>query len=251
MNNVVKDLAVQSWCLRAFQSNEQVIEQLQAIGVSNVEVCGKHCDFGNETVFEEVIAKYRAAGINILSIGVQGFCGDEKTEEKFFKFAKMAGCRQISASFDVGHVPGAYRIVEKLADKYDVNVAIHNHGGYNWLGSRQMLSQVFSQTSPRIGLCLDAAWAMQAGENPIQMAEQYIDRLYGVHLKDFVFDRAGQWHDVVVGEGNLDLAKMLEIIRTKAPANCSPIIEYEADVENPGPALQRCVAAVKQIEAKL
>ncbi len=247
MNDVVKDLAVQSWCLRAFETSEQVIEQLKAIGVSNVELCGKHCDFGNEAIFDEVIAKYRAAGISILSIGVQGFSGDEAKEEKFFKFAKLAGCRQISASFSLARVPGAYRIAEKLADKYDVNVAIHNHGGYDWLGSRGMLSHVFAQTSPRIGLCLDAAWAMQAGENPIQMAEQYIDRLYGVHLKDFVFDRAGRWHDVVVGEGNLDLAKMLEIIKTKAPANCSPIIEYEADVENPAPALQRCVAAVRKL----
>ena len=247
MNNVVKDLAVQSWCLRAFETNEQVIEQLKAIGVSNVELCGKHCDFGNEAIFDEVIAKYQSAGIGILSIGVQGFSGDEQREEKFFKFAKLAGCRQISAGFNVDRVPGAYRIAEKLADKYDVNVAIHNHGGYDWLGSRQMLSHVFGQTSARIGLCLDAAWAMQAGENPVQMAEQFIDRLYGVHLKDFVFDRAGQWHDVVVGEGNLDLAKLLEIIKTKAPANCSPIIEYEADEQNPGPALQRCVAAVRKL----
>lgn len=247
MNNVAKDLAVQSWCLRAFKTHEQVIQQLKAIGVNNVELCSAHCDFSNEAIFDEVIAKYRSAGIGILSIGVQWFGGEEAKEEKYFKFASRAGCRQISASFSVDRTPAAFRVAEGLADKYNINLAIHNHGGYDWLGSRQQLAHVFSQTSRRIGLCMDAAWAMQAGENPIQMAEQFIDRLYGVHFKDFVFDRAGRGHDVVVGDGNLDLARLVEIVKTKAPANCSPIIEYEADEQNPGPALSKCVQAVQRL----
>jgi sugar phosphate isomerase/epimerase len=247
MNNVLNDLAVQSWCLRGFKATEQVIAQVKKIGVTNIELCGVHCDFNNPAGFDEVLAKYTSVGIKILSIGVQTFSGDEVKEENWFKFAKLAGCRQISASFAVDKVPGAFRVAEKLGDKYDVNVAIHNHGGYDWLGSRTMLKHVFSQTSSRIGLCMDAAWCMQAGERPMQMAEQFVDRLYGVHLKDFVFDRSGKGHDVVVGEGNLPLRELLELVRTRAPEQCSAIIEYESDVENPAPALIKCVAAVKAV----
>lgn len=247
MNNILGDLAIQSWCLRHFKTNDQVIEQMKAIGASNIELCGVHCDFNNPAAWDEVLAKYQAAKIKIISIGVQGFNGEEAKEENWFKFARKAGCRQISATFGVDKVPAAYRVCEKLGDKYDINVSIHNHGGYDWLGSRRMLAHVFSQTSKRIGLCMDAAWCMQAGEKPIEMAEQFIDRLYGVHFKDFIFDRAGKTHDVVIGEGNLDLKKLVEIAKTKAPANLAPIIEYEADVENPAPALTKCVAAIKAV----
>lgn len=247
MNDVIKDLTLQTYCLRAFKSTEAVIQQLKTIGVSNIELCGVHCNFGEESGFDQLIAQYRAAGINILSIGVQSFSGDEAKEEKWFKFASKAGCRQISATFAVDKVPGAFRLAEKLGDRYDINLGIHNHGGYHWLGSRQQLKQVFAQTSKRIGLCMDAAWAMQAGEKPIEMAEQFADRLYGVHFKDFIFDRAGKVHDVVIGEGNLDLKKLVEIVKSKAPANCCPIIEYEADEQNPAPALIKCVAAFKSV----
>jgi sugar phosphate isomerase/epimerase len=247
MNDVAKNLAVQSWCLRAFKSTEQVIEHLKALGLRNIELCREHCNFTDEAGFDDVIGRYRAAGINIVSLGVESFAGDLKKEEKYFKFAQKAGCRHITATFSVDHMPAALHAAEKLAEQYDINIAIHNHGGYDWLGNRKQLAHVFSQSGKRIGLCLDTAWALQAGENPITMAEQYVDRLYAVHLKDFVFDRAGRWLDVVIGEGNLDLAAILQIIKIQAPQDCKAIIEYEGDVENPAPALIRCVAAVRKL----
>ena len=106
-----------------------------------------------------------------------------------------------------------------------------------------MLAQVFASTSPRIGLCLDTAWALDAHENPVAMAEKFAERLYGVHLKDFVFDRAGRPSDVVIGEGNLDLPRMLALLESNEHT-ASVVIEYEGDIADPGPALTRCVQQV-------
>ena len=106
-----------------------------------------------------------------------------------------------------------------------------------------MLAQVFASTSPRIGLCLDTAWALDAHEDPVAMAEKFADRLYGVHLKDFIFDRAGRQSDVVIGEGNLDLPKMLALLEANE-RTASVIIEYEGDIANPGPALTQCVRKI-------
>ena len=75
------------------------------------------------------------------------------------------------------------------------------------------------------------------------MGEKFADRLYGVHLKDFVFDRAGRPADAILGEGNLDLLKLLALLQAN-PNTASVIIEYEGDISDPGPALSQCVQRV-------
>ena len=106
-----------------------------------------------------------------------------------------------------------------------------------------LLEQVFKDTSLRIGLCLDTAWALDSREDPVQTAEKFKDRLYSLHLKDFVFDRAAAPHDVVLGEGNLKLKSLLEAMGGISFAG-DYIIEYEGDAGNPVPALKKCVEAV-------
>lgn len=241
--NLKEQLAVQSYCYRNFKDNAQVIELVKEAGLSAIELCGVHVDFNDESTFDDVISLYRDSGIAIVSIGVEGITDDEAAAAKRFKFAKKAECQIISVNFQTDTVPAAYRVAEKLSDEYDINCAIHNHGGRHWLGSAQMLSQVFSETSSRIGLNLDTAWALHSHENPVAMAEKFINRLYGLHLKDFTFDSAGEPEDVIAGTGNLDLPALIQLLKDNnfsGPA----IIEYEGDVENPGPAIKGCVESI-------
>ena len=246
MVDLAKVLGVQSYTFRHFEEKAELIARCKESGVSNVELCGKHADFEDEATFDETIALLHDNGIQIVSIGVQSFNNDEAAERKNFEFVKKAGVKVMAVNFGVGTMPECFRTAEKLADEYDVNLAIHNHGGYHWLGNRQMLSHVFSTTSPRIGLCLDTAWALDAREDPVRMIRQYGERLYGLHVKDFVFDRARKGEDVVVGTGNLDLPGMVEALR-EVDFNGYAVLEYEGDVENPVPAVQKCVAAVKAV----
>ncbi|MBI4026041.1 MAG: sugar phosphate isomerase/epimerase [Verrucomicrobia bacterium] len=243
--NIEQELGVQSYCFRAFKKNEEVAGLVKKCGLSMIELCAVHLDFTDKTKWAEVIDLYRSHGIRIGSIGVQRFQNDAKLEKNFFEFVKRAGAKVISADFAIDSVPSSYRTAEKLAEEYDVNLAIHNHGGRHWLGAAAMLCNVFANTSPRIGLCLDTAWALDSGEDPIKMAVDFGERLYGVHIKDFVFDRARKHRDVVVGSGNLDLKKLLVVLK-KSRSCASTVLEYEGDVNNPVPALRKCVAAVRK-----
>jgi sugar phosphate isomerase/epimerase len=92
---------------------------------------------------------------------------------------------------------------------------------------------------------MDTAWALDAKQDPVKWAEKYAARLYAVHIKDFVFDRARQSTDVVVGTGNLKLAELIKTLKSKGFQG-EWILEYEGDVENPIPALQKCVEAIRQ-----
>jgi sugar phosphate isomerase/epimerase len=244
--NYGQEMAVQSFCFRGVKTNEETAQKVKECGLDRIELCGVHADFADASCFDEVIGVYKDAGVRIVSIGVQGFKGDAGTERNFFEFAKRAGCTTISADFGLDTVPDCYRVAEKLADEFDINLGIHNHGGRHWLGSSQMLAHVFANTSPRIGLMLDTAWALHSHEDPVKMAEQFADRLYGVHLKDFAFGREGQHEDVVVGTGALDLPGLTAVM-TKNGFAGNFILEYEGDVNNPVPALAKCVEAVKAL----
>ena len=205
MKSAAELLAIQSYCLRGFKSNQEVVEKVKECGLKKIELCGVHVDFMNEESFAGVIETYQSGGVDIVSIGVQSFNNQPENEEKYFQFAQQAGCKVIAANFAPESVPDCYRTAEQLADKYDVKLAIHNHGGKHWLGSTQMLNVVFSQTSSRIGLMLDTAWALDAGEDPHQMVETFKERLYGLHLKDFIFDKQRNPEDVVIGQGSIDV----------------------------------------------
>lgn len=243
--DVASKLFVQSYCFRGFKDNAQVARMVkQDLGLSGIEVCGVHCDFNNDANWDTVIKTYADAGVRIVSIGVEGFGPDEAAARKRFEFAKKAGCKVISANFKPDTFLAALPVCYKLCQEYDINLAIHNHGGYHWLGSGEILNWVFAFTRECIGLNMDTAWALDARQNPVEWAQKFARRLYAVHIKDFVFDRARKSSDVVVGTGNLDLPALLKTLAQNqftGPA----ILEYEGDVNNPVPALQECVQAVR------
>ena len=245
MFDLRRNLGVQSWCFRKFTTLDGLVDQIQGIGLSRIELCEVHVNFEEEDGFERVISGITSRGMVITSIGVQRFKGDKAKEEKWFRFCKLAGAKMISATFDVGAVPTAYRMVERLAEKYDLVVGIHNHGGYDWLGNGMMLEHVFHNTGERIGLCLDSGWCIQAGEEPVKWVEKFQGRLFGTHIKDFVFHRDGKPEDVVVGTGSLKWKEYLAAV-AGAPRMQTVTLEYEGDAENPGPALRECVACVNR-----
>lgn len=244
MSVINEDFGVQSYCFRTIDANADVAEAVKKIGLKKIEVCRKHCDFANPAVFDETIATYRDAGVEIISIGVEGLTGDEAEDRKRFDFAKAAGLKHISVNFNPDSFDKAHKLAQKLADDYDVTLGIHNHGGYHWLGNVQMLDHVFKQVGPRIGLTLDTAWCLDAKGKPLEWMEKFADRLFAMHLKDFTFHPDRMHEDVVVGEGNIDLAALIKKAEEVNFTGLS-ILEYEGDPDNPVPTLLKCVEKIK------
>jgi len=244
----MSDFAVQSYCFRGFKTNQQVIDAVKQIGLAAVELCAVHVDFNDPATFDNVIGRYRNAGIDIVSIGVQVGSTDEAVLRNNFDFAVCAGCQVMSIAFPSNTTDANYRLMQKLSSEYNVPSALHNHGGRDWQGSADAVQRLFDRTNDRIGLCLDTAWALDAHEDPIAMADRFAQRLYSVHVKDFIFDRAGKPKDVVVGTGNLDLPAFFTTLK-KHNFRGPVILEYEGDIDNPVPALTDCVAAMRQLSA--
>jgi sugar phosphate isomerase/epimerase len=238
--NLKKDLGVKGYCFRGYPDNPTVAAKVRECGVDCIDLSRSQLDFKNATLHEPAIEAYRSAGIRIGGIGVVPFDTDQVGETQYFEFCKKAGCRTISCTFAPETLDMSLAYVQRLCEQYDMRVAIHNHGGRDWLGNSRMLAHVLKKCGPRIGLCVDTAWCFHAGENPVQWLEKFSGQIYAIHYKDFLFGPKGNNYDVIVGKGCLDLKVFiqgLKAINFDGPA----VIEYEGDVENPVPALQQCV----------
>lgn len=240
------DFGVQSYCFREFKNNADVAQKVLEIGVDKVEICGIHADFHNLAAFKDVVKIYRDAGVAIVSLGVETFTGNEK-ERDAFECAAIAGAKHISVHFQVDTFPQAIKQTQKLSDEFGVRVGIHCHGGYQFGGSPDVLDHLIKLGSPQIGLCIDTAWCMQIGPyhgKPVEWAKRYAEHIYGLHYKDFTFARNAQWSDTIVGEGNLDLPAFIQALESDGFDGMA-VIEYEADAQNPVPALKNCVKAMR------
>jgi sugar phosphate isomerase/epimerase len=233
-------IAIQSWCFRHFKSLPEFFPQLKAAGVTATEACGVHANFNEPASATDTLAQFKQAGVKIVAIGVEYLTGDYTKDKPRFEWCKAAGVKNMSISFRPESMFDGLKNIEKLADEFDLQLGIHNHGGYDWLGNSTILEYLFSKTSKRIGLHLDTAWAIDAKQNPVEMAEKFIDRLVGVHIKDFLYDPQRNPSDVIIGTGILDLPKFMGVLKQAKFAG-PLVIEYEGDEKNPVPALSECV----------
>ena len=242
------EFGVQSYCFRHFVDNAGVAEKVKEIGVDRIEVCNVHGDFSNPEAFVDVANTYRDAGVSIVSIGVETFSGLD-SDRSIFECASIAGASHISCHFQVDTFTKAIPQVRAWCREFGIRAGIHSHGGYHFGGQPVVLKHLVGLGGPEIGLCIDTAWALQIGPNlgnPVQWVKDFPGQTYGVHYKDFVFDRDARWHDTVVGQGTLDLKGFVAALEEDGFDGMA-VIEYEADVENPVPALTECVQAMRDL----
>lgn len=242
------NFGVQSWCFRHFKDNPTVADKVKEIGVSSIELCGVHADFDQPKGFAQVVKTYKDKGVDIVSLGVQTFKGDDR-EKRWFECAATAGATHISAHFQVDSFATAVPRTAALAEDFGIKVGIHCHGGYQFGGSPDILSHLMSLGGGHIGLCIDTAWCMQIGPrrgDPVAWVKRYGDLVFGVHYKDFTFGPDASWRDVVVGTGTLDLPAFVAALEA-ANFKGMAVLEYEGDVKNPVPALTQCVAEIQAL----
>ncbi|MFI5356494.1 MAG: sugar phosphate isomerase/epimerase family protein, partial [Opitutales bacterium] len=126
MKNLIPHLGIQSYCFRGSKDLGTVLTRLKACGVTTIELCGVHVNFADTKNSDTAIAQCKAAGVSIVCLGVERFRADLPRERQLAEFARKAGARVISVDFEPGAGPEVFRAAEKLADDYDLRLAIHN-----------------------------------------------------------------------------------------------------------------------------
>ena len=221
---------------------------MREIGVDKIEVCAIHADFSKPEAFKDVVKTYKDAGVSIISLGVETFVGDPK-ERNTFECAKLAGAKHISVHFQVGTFPKAIEQSQKLCDEYGIRprhplpwrLHVRRPARRARAPDQARLAADRALASIRLGACRSGRTAASRLSG---VKQKFAGKVYGIHYKDFTFGKNGQWTDVVVGEGNLDLPGFIKAL-DETNFDGMAVIEYEADPQNPVPALTNCVKAMR------
>lgn len=124
---------------------------------------------------------------------------------------------------------GAMQVAQAVKDKYGMRTVFHHHcAGY--VETPAELDTLMSLTDPQLlGLCFDTGHYAFGGGNPAEAVEQYKDRIWHVHFKDYEprvgeLARVNQWNYFEsvkqgvfceLGKGNVDFKTVMGILSSK------------------------------------
>ena len=222
-------IGLQSFTLRKFDV-PGVVERLNELGLKYVEWAKKHltAESGDAAIAQarDLCAKN---GITVNCVGVGNLVADLEKNRPQFEFAKKLGVKVIMANPMLDSLDA----VDKLAQEYQINVGIHNHGPTSTWPDIPTIDKHVQGHSNRIGLCVDTGHFTRVPVDPIEVFHRFKDRVHSVHLKDIDQDKDGKHgQEHIIGDGPLDLRAVMQLLlewKFQGPIS----IEYEINADNP------------------
>ena len=145
----------------------------------------------------------------------------------------------------------------KVAEEYDVKLAVENHIDYTSDECVELLDRV---GSPYLGLNLDTGNFLRLLDDPVEGAKKLADRVYATHIKDLKPVKgldAREWYffsSTPVGDGLVDNQKLAQILYD---ANYQGFLAVETDSLHPDYenqehwAVEQSVKELKRIAASV
>jgi sugar phosphate isomerase/epimerase len=181
-------LGTQVYSFRMF-SLEEALNKADSVGVKYVEgFPGQKLGGGIEgtldyhmtsTRRDSVLQLLKQKKITMVSYGVVSANTDEDWKQ-LFEFLKGMGLKQFATEPEPKFIP----LVSKLADEYQVNVAIHNHPRPSRYWSPDTLFKYTEGYSKRLGACADIGHWVRSGLDPVEMLKKMQGRIFELHMKD-------------------------------------------------------------------
>jgi sugar phosphate isomerase/epimerase len=109
------------------------------------------------------------------------------------------------------------RLAEPVAARHQVRLAVENHKDQRIPERLDVFRQISSE---HVGACVDLGNSFALLEDPIAVVEAYAPWAFSVHLKDQAvaeYEDGFLFADVPLGEGFLELARMVKILRDAKP----------------------------------
>ena len=194
----------------------------------------------------EVLGRLKAADVKLVNYGVVGIPKEEAEARKLFEFAKSMGIETIVSEPD----EDAFAMIDKLAEEFEINVAIHNHPEPSHYWNPDTVLKVTKGLSKRIGACADTGHWMRSGINPLEAVKKLEGRIVSFHFKDLNEFGNKEAHDVPWGQGKADVEAILTELRRQGFKGVFSV-EYEHNWENSVPEIGEGVAYFDQVAAKL
>ncbi len=154
--------------------------------------------------FDATVQTVREAGGAVIRVAIGG--------RRYEQFDKAEQFKAFS-----GRTIKSLRLAEPVAARHRMRLAIENHKDWR---IEQMLDMLGSIDSEYVGVCVDTGNSFALLEDPMAVVEAYAPYGFSVHLKDMAvaeYEDGFLLADAVLGEGILDLARMVKILRKARP----------------------------------
>jgi len=238
-------LGLASYTLRNFDL-DRALAMTRRVGLDRICLKSMHLPLDSKP--EEIAAaagKVKRAGLVLYGGGVISM-KDERDIAHAFEYAKAAGMQIITAA----PVPEVLPALDEHVKKYDITVAIHNHGpGDRYFPTPQSVHDAVKSLDHRIGLCIDIGHTVRVGADLLGSIRNCGDRLFDLHIKD-VTAATAQGKGTPVGRGIIDFPGLL---RTLIDVNFKGVaaFEYEEQPDDPLPGLAESVGFMKGVLAMI
>ncbi|HHV87198.1 MAG TPA: sugar phosphate isomerase/epimerase [Petrimonas sp.] len=248
-------LSMQSYTFHLFTVTES-LDKTEELGIHFIEIYpGQKMGEGfGDAVFGydlsmkdqerlKVLAAYE--GVKIISSGVWTSARDEW--DKVFAFAKNMEMEFISAE----PAREDWDVVEELAKKYNIKVAVHNHPNEASYWKPEILLEYIGQRDKLLGSSADVGHFKRMGIEPVPALRELQRRLIALHFKDIAPQGEKQsLEDVVWGQGVLNVKGMLKELKRQNFKGYFTI-EYEADWENNLPRIKESIDYFNQVAEEI
>jgi type 1 glutamine amidotransferase/sugar phosphate isomerase/epimerase len=196
----------------------------------------------------QIRLKLDATGVRLLTYYIHNIPGDEAGCQRVFEFGRKMGIE----TFMSEPAPEALDTIEKLADAYDINVAIHNHDrkGSPQYWQPEGVLKACEGRSKRLGACADLGYWMRAGIDPLEALRKLKDRLITVQMHD-LNEFTPQGHDVPWGAGVGKTGEFLLEMRRLGIRPTMFGLEYSYNWLESLPEIARCVEFFNNVSLKI
>ncbi|HCT23236.1 MAG TPA: endonuclease [Chitinophagaceae bacterium] len=191
----------------------------QKLGGGLLGVFGPTMDATQRKTVRDWLTKHQ---IKVHAFGVV-VCDKPEEWDAYFAFAKEMSIPIITAEPAKAHLD----IVNELAGKYGIKVAIHDHPkpSLYWHPDSVLAA---ASGRPNIGACADIGHWVRNGLDPVDCLKKLEGKVYGLHVKDVAEFGNPKADDVVFGNGKSNIAGVLkELKRQRFKGFFS--IEHEAN----------------------
>jgi inosose dehydratase len=238
-------LGLASYSLRNFDL-DRALAMTSRVGLDRICLKSMHLPLDAKPAeIAAAVDKVKSAGLTLYGGGVISM-KSERDIVQALEYAKLAGMQTITAA----PTPEVMSKLDEHVKKYDVNVAIHNHGpGDRYFPTPQSVYDAVKSLDHRIGLCIDIGHTVRIGADLLGSVRNCGDRLFDLHIKD-VTAATPQGKGTPVGRGVIDfpgLVRALIEVKFKGVA----AFEYEEQPDDPLPGLAESVGYMKGVLAAI
>lgn len=154
--------------------------------------------------FEASVQTARQAGAEVIRIAIGG-----RRYEQFSKAEQFKAFAERSLK--------SLQLAEPVAARHNMRLAVENHKDWR---IDQMLDMLRRISSEYVGVCVDTGNSFALLEDPMAVVEAYAPFAFSVHLKDMAvaeYEEGFLLADVPLGQGLLDLRRIVHILRKARP----------------------------------